>query len=64
MAYGAFGGCWIAGENAVIVVGRESIHYQSIVYGCILQYTRLLNWRDASYNTLDYCIGGMHLTIH
>ena len=21
-------------------------------------------WRDASDNTLDYCIGGMHLTIH
>ena len=32
--------------------------------GCISQYTRLLYWRDASHNTLDYCIGGMHLTIH
>ena len=21
-------------------------------------------WRDASHNTLDYCIGGMHITIH
>ena len=30
----------------------------------ISQCTRLLYWRDASHNTLDYCIGGMHLTIH
>ena len=27
-------------------------------------YNTLLYWRDASHNTLDYCIGGMHLTIH
>ena len=27
-------------------------------------YTQLLYWRDASHNTLDYCIGGMHLTIY
>ena len=26
--------------------------------------SRLLYWRDASLNTLDYCIGGMHLSIH
>ena len=26
--------------------------------------TRLLYWRDASHTTLDYCIGGMDLTIH
>ena len=35
-----------------------------VLEGCILQYSRLLYWRDASLNTLDYCIGGMHLTIH
>ena len=28
------------------------------------QYSQLLYWRDASHNTLDYCIGGMYLTIH
>ena len=36
-----------------------------VLEGCILsQYTRLLYWKDASHNTLDYCIRGMHLTIH
>ena len=35
-----------------------------ILEGCISQYARLLYWRDASHNTLDYCIGGMHPTIH
>ena len=34
------------------------------IEGCISRYIRLLCWRDASHNTLDYCIGGMHLTIH
>ena len=30
-----------------------------ILKRCItLDYTRLLYWRDASHNTLDYCIGG------
>ena len=32
-----------------------------VLEGCISQYIRLLYWRDASLNTLDYCIGGMHL---
>ena len=36
----------------------------SALEGCISPYTRLLYWSDASHNTLDYCIGGMHLTIH
>ena len=31
-----------------------------LLKGCISQYTRLLYWRDASHNTVDYCIGGMH----
>ena len=35
-----------------------------VLEGCISQYTRLLYWRDASHNTLDYCTGGMHLFIH
>ena len=30
----------------------------------ISQCVTLFYWRDASHNTLDYCIGGMHLTIH
>ena len=28
------------------------------------EWCLLLCWRDASHNTLDYCIGGIHLTIH
>ena len=39
-------------------VGSKTI----VLEGCISQYVRLLYWRDASHNTLDYCIGGMHLT--
>ena len=35
-----------------------------VLQGWISQYIRLLYWRDGSHNTLDYCIGGMHLTIH
>ena len=35
-----------------------------VLEGCISQYTRLLYWRNASHNTLDYCIGGIYLTIH
>ena len=35
-----------------------------VLQGCVSQYTRLLYWRDASHDTLDYCIGGMHLTVH
>ena len=31
--------------------------------GCISQYTRLVLEGYISH-TLDYCIGGMHLTIH
>ena len=40
------------------------MHWTIVLEGCILQCTRLLHWRDASHNTLDYCIGGMHLTMH
>ena len=29
-----------------------------------MMYIRILYWRDTSYNTLDYCIRGMHLIIH
>ena len=39
-----------------------TIHSTIVLEGCISQYTRLLYWRDASHNTLDYCTGGMHLT--
>ena len=39
-------------------------HWCIVLEGCISQYIRLLYWRDASLNTLDYCIGGMHLSIH
>ena len=35
-----------------------------VLEGCISQSTRLLYWKDASHTTLDYCIGGMRLTIH
>ena len=38
-----------------------SIHYIAVLEGCISQYIRLLYWGDASLNTLDCCIGGMHL---
>ena len=41
-----------------------TIHYATVLEGCISQYTRLLYWRDACHNTLDYCIGEMDLTIH
>ena len=35
-----------------------------VLEGCIFQYNRLLYWRDASLNTVDCCIGEMHLLIH
>ena len=38
--------------------------YTIVLEGCMSQYIRLLYWKDASHNTLDYCIGGIHLTIH
>ena len=41
-----------------------TIHQTIVVEGCISQSIRLLYWRDASHNTLGYCIGGMPLTIH
>ena len=36
-----------------------------VVVAAMIKYiSRLLYWRDASLNTFDYCIGGMHLSIH
>ena len=32
--------------------------------GCISQYITLLYWRDASPNTLNFCIGRMHPLMH
>ena len=52
-------------ENSPVntIVGNLDVRFtRTYMYVCI--YTRLLYWRDASYNTLDYCIRGMHLTIH
>ena len=34
-----------------------------VLEGCISQYIRLLYWRDASHNTLGYCIEGMHVAV-
>ena len=31
------------------------MHWSIVLEGCISQYTRLLYWRDASHNALDYC---------
>ena len=47
-----------------VISAYITIHLTIVLEGCISQYTRLLYWRAASYNTLDYCIGGLHLTIH
>ena len=36
-------------------------------YACgrVFMFARsYLYWRDASHNTINYCIGGMHLTMH
>ena len=39
--------------------------YDALLYWRDASHTiRLLYWRYASHNTLDYCIGGMDLTIH
>ena len=44
---------------------EESISFISRkMWQHIRDVSRLLYWRDASHNTLDYCIGGMHLIIH
>ena len=32
--------------------------------GSRCQYIRVLYWRDASLNTSEFCIGGMHLSIY
>ena len=51
-------------------LGNQSLVLQTLLFmywiGLVmhLTYTGLLHWRDASYNTQDYCIGWMHLTIH
>ena len=34
------------------------IHYTIVLEGCISQYIRLLYWRDASLNTLDFVLEG------
>ena len=51
-------------EQMQVLKCLENMPLTIVLEGCISQYTRLLYWRDASHNTLDYCIGGMHLTIH
>ena len=57
----------IVGEcgNLFFLCEVSEVHVVKFVLEeCNSQYIRLLYWRDASHNTLDYCIGGMHLTIH
>ena len=40
------------------------IHWTIVLQRCIPQYIRLLYYRDASLNTLDFCITEMHPSIH
>ena len=51
----------------MVLVVLEGCICQYILDYCIgeyiSQYIRLLCWRDASLNTLGYCIGGMHPAI-
>ena len=35
-----------------------------LLYWMNMLWFGLLYWRSASHNTRDYCIEGMHLTIH
>ena len=51
---------WQESERQRIATEMEHV----ITYYCKVRILWLLYWRDASHNTLDYCIGGMHLTIH
>ena len=41
-----------------------SVYWTIVLERYISQYIRLLCWRDASLNTLGYCIGEMHPSIH
>ena len=51
-----------SGQTAETAESKLSVSEgTTVLKGCI---SRLLYWRDASLNTLDYCIGGMHLSIH
>ena len=70
LSYMLTGGCFVQTcSNTRAVFGRTNntlggtFSYILPLFST-LQYIRLLYWRDASDNTLDYCIGGMHLTIH
>ena len=44
--------------------GYKKIYYDIVLEGCISQYIGVLYWRDASPNTLDYCIRETHTSIH
>ena len=57
-------GCISQCIRSILLEGCMVSTLSIVLEGCISQYIRLLYWRDASHNTLDYCIGGMHLTIH
>ena len=56
-----FDGLWDHLTTANYSLDSCDIH---CCHSAISQHARLLYWRDASHNTIDYCIGGMHLTIH
>ena len=56
--------CCVSGLYVIVLEGCISQYIRVLYWRDACHYTRLFYWRNASHNTLDYCIGGMHLTIH
>ena len=58
---------WVCCAQSSMGVDAAAVtvcHQYAVSFFAASHNIRLLYWRDASHNTLDYCIGRMHLTIH